>query len=212
MKKAEKIKIPNILIKYALEKDLTSKRISKDLISLSDDITVVKINKKKLDCMEKAPKSIHDLKDGLLFESYSFTNNDSIKLNLLGFSNVDFKKIDKVIVVEYSQTGSIICDNEKLKFGIGARMMMKIKKTGFNAKLDSPYQVSASVIFGKANVTFSVITFGIVGPGTKSLIKSGSLTEDTYTQFINTIANLIVDAYKENSDIVITPQPLFLAN
>lgn len=208
MKKAKSIKIPLTLIQY--NQYLQDKSDSEQgLISLSDNPT---IDSKKLECIKKGPKNIHDLNDGLLFDAYEFTKEDKGKLGFLGFANINFNNFDKIIVVEYSQTGSYTCEGERLKFGVGARMLMKIKKTGFGAKLDSPYQIAASVIYGKANVSFSVKTFGIVGPGVERLIKSGSLQEDTYTRFVNDIANLIVEAYQDNGKLTVTPQPLFLTD
>ncbi|WP_422105066.1 hypothetical protein [Winogradskyella sp.] len=90
--------------------------------------------------------------------------------------------------------------------------MMKITKSDKKAKLNTPQQITASVIFGRAEVTYSLKTFGIVGPGISKLSKTGALTEDTYQAFIQEISNLIVEMYKENSSFIVTPQPLPFKN
>lgn len=77
------------------------------------------------------------------------------------------------------------------------------------AKLNTPQQITASVIFDKAEVTFSMRTVGITGPSIASLNKAGTMSENTYTNFMTEVSKLIVEMYKDNSGIIIKPQPLF---
>ncbi len=163
-----------------------------------------------LDCMSKAPKTIHDLQDGVVVETYEFEKGNEAELGLLGFLNVSLANKEKVTVVEYLQHGSILCNNRFLKYGVGCRLMMRIKSHKRGAKLNTPQQITASVIFDKAEVTFSMRTVGITGPGVAKLNKAGSLAENTYTNFMTEVSNLIVDMYKKESSYKILPQPLFL--
>lgn len=163
------------------------------------------------DCIKRnAPKTILDLNDGIRFHSYELNSNDSTILNLIGFSNVNFKRNTKLVVVEFSQTGSFNCHKEKHTFGIGARMLLKIKVKGFGigVKLDSPFQIAASMIYGKVSVSYSVVTFGIVGAQTTKLLKTGNLSEDTYSNFVTDISEIINLAYQKDSGISIKPQPM----
>ena len=209
MKKASTISVPDIFLEINEKQKMDSVSNSK-LVALgsnTEDINSL--------CEEKWPKTINDLNSGFLFEIYEFGKNDRAKLELLGFLNIDFDLVDKIVVIEYSQSGNIFCKNQILKFGIGARMIMKIRKKSFKfgAKLNSPQQITASVIFGKVDVSFSINTFGIVGPGIGELVKkAGSLQEDTYSNFLFEVGNLIVDAYKDKSKYRISPTPLFLSN
>jgi hypothetical protein len=157
-----------------------------------------------------APKGIRDLKYGMSLDAYKFDKSNQAKLGFLGFGNVDIEDNETVIVVEYKQTGTQRCDNLQLFYGVGARIMMQIKSKKRNAKVNTPQQISASVTFGRADVLFSVKTFGITGPGVARLIKSGTMTENTYVEFLNEISTLIVDAYSDTTKFEITPQPLFL--
>lgn len=157
-----------------------------------------------------APRGIRDLKYGMSLDAYKFDKNSQAKLGFLGFGNVDIEDNETVIVVEYKQTGTQRCDNLQLFYGVGARIMMHIKNKKRNAKVNTPQQISASVTFGRADVLFSVKTFGITGPGVARLIKSGTMTENTYVEFLNEISSLIVDAYSDTTKFEIAPQPLFL--
>lgn len=172
----------------------------------------IKIPEEFKKCIDStnAPKTIQDLKSGLTLDAYRFDKDNQAKLGFLGFGNVEIKKKESVIVVEYKQTGTQRCDDFNLFYGIGARLMMHIRENKRSAKVNTPQQISASVIFGKADVTFSVKTFGITGPGVSRLVKAGTLNENTYIEFLNEISNLIVDIYKQESVFEVEPQPLFL--
>jgi len=161
-------------------------------------------------CMDSAPKDIRDLKDGVIVDAYDFFDGDEKSLSFLGFLNVDIKKHERVTVIEFAQKGSQNCNGKILRYGIGARLMMRVISAKKRAKLDTPQQITASVIFGHATVKFSMHTFGITGPGVARLNKVGAITEDTFSNFIAEISNLMVEAYRENGDYIIAPQPLFL--
>lgn len=163
-----------------------------------------------LNCMSSAPKRIQDLKDGVIIENYEFEKGDEEKLGLLGFLNISLAEKEKVTVVEYMQHGSIICNGKLLKYGIGCRLMLRIKSHKRGAKLNTPQQITASVIFDKAEVVFSMRTFGITGPGLAKLNQTGTMSENTYANFMAEVSNLIVDMYNEKSNYIIYPQPLFL--
>ncbi|WP_276366240.1 hypothetical protein [Chryseolinea sp. H1M3-3] len=171
---------------------------------------IVKIPEEFLACLPTAPTRIQDLKDGVILDAYEFKRGDEAKLGFLGFLNVEIADDEKITVVEFSQTGSQVCNGNQLKYGIGARMMMRVRSKKRSAKLNTPQQITASVIFGKAEVTYSLKTFGVSGPGVGNLVKLGTLTENTYQEFMQGISDLIVDAYNNNSAFVINPQPLFL--
>lgn len=173
-------------------------------------VGVVEVPEEYLDCLDKFPKDIRDLKDGVTVDIYSFKKGDESKLSLMGFFDISMSNHEKVTVVEYSQFGSIICNRKRLKFGVGCRLMMRIISRKRGAKLNTPQQVTASVIFGKAEVNYSMQTFGITGPGVGGLNQAGALTEDTYNKFITEVSNMIVKAYDEDSRYIINPQPLFL--
>lgn len=209
VKKLNSVKVPKVLESYAQAKANNRSTKRKPLLVA---LSTYDIDDNARKCIESGPKNIRDLKDGLTFDAYEITEQAATSLHLLGFAAINFNKLDKVIVVEYAQTGTHHCDGKRLKFGIGARMVMKIKKNrwGGRAKLDNPYQVTASVIFGKASVQYSIVTFGITGPGTAKLINSGTLAEDTYGKFVSDISSLIVEAYQNEQQFTIVPQPMFL--
>lgn len=163
-------------------------------------------------CIDNRPKTIRDLTDGVLIDAYSFEKGDESKLGLFGFANIKLTGKQKVLMIEYSQEGTQYCNDQARKYGVGARLMMKVTKSKRNAKLETPQQITASVIFGMAEVTYSLKTFGITGPGVGRLNKTGTLSEDTYQQFIQEVSNLIVEMYKEDSEFIVVPQPLPLKN
>jgi hypothetical protein len=154
------------------------------------------------------PKTIEELNSGMLFDSYEFKTNDKQKLGLLGFFNVNIDNYKKVIVTEYLQYGTKFFSGEELKFAIGARMMLRVDSYSLGAKLNSPQQITASVIFGKASVSFSIATLGITGPCVAGLVKAGKLNDDSYSNFIKDVSVLIANAYKKNSNCIINPQPI----
>jgi len=158
------------------------------------------------DCYENRPTTIQDLSAGLSLRAYKFDKNNQGSLSLFGFGNISLGRKEKVVLVEFLQTGNYVCQENKSKYGVGARMMMKITSKKNRAKINSPQQISASVTFGLAEVEFSVITIGITGPGTASLVNQGSMTENTYSNFLKSVSNLIVDVYKTESSFLIDPQ------
>ena len=152
------------------------------------------------------PSTIRDLKDGISLQAYDFKKGEEYKLGLMGFLGVDIQNDSKITIVEFSQSGSVQCEGKILPYGIGARLMLQVIKKKRNAKLETPQQITASVIFDRTEVKYSVKTFGITGPKTASLVKSGILSENTYNDFINAMADMIVDAYKGGDNgYVITP-------
>lgn len=216
-KKFEPIEVGEIELHPSLIKALNNYSSSQIKISVSLFDTprgngYIEIPNEFKQCIDSStsPKNIRDLKYGLTLDAYKFDKDDQAKLGFLGFGNVNIENKETIIVVEYKQTGTQLCNNYQLFYGIGARLMMHIKKTKRSAKINTPQQISASVIFGKADVIFSVKTFGITGPGVARLVKSGTMTENTYTEFLNEISSLIVDAYSDTTKFIIAPQPLFL--
>ncbi|MGD1945512.1 MAG: hypothetical protein ACFB0A_04395 [Croceivirga sp.] len=159
-------------------------------------------------CRQNAPKTIQELQNGVVIDAYDFYDGDEKALNLLGFLNVDIKKQERITVIEYLQRGSVFCDNKTKQFGIGARLMMRVISHTRKARLDTPQQITASVIFGQATVKFSMHTLGITGPGVAHLNMSGSVTENTYSSFIAGISNLLKEAYNGTEHFIICPQPL----
>ena len=85
------------------------------------------------ECWNVRPKTIRDLTDGVLIDAYSFDKGDEKKLGLFGFFNIELSDKQKVIIVEYSQEGTQYCDSKPIKYGIGARLMMKVNKSKRNA-------------------------------------------------------------------------------
>ncbi len=177
---------------------------------IEDNPGVIPIPTEYRTCLTSAPSKIRDLKDGVIVDAYEFYKGDEKKLGFLGFANVNIKEEEKVTVVEFAQHGSQNCNNYLLKYGVGARLMMRVTSSKRRAKLETPQQITASVIFGQASVKFSMRTFGITGPGVSRLNKVGTVTENTYSNFMSEISNLIVDVYKDTSEFIISPQPLFL--
>lgn len=157
-------------------------------------------------CYENKPKSIRDLTAGLSLRAYKFDKDNQGSLSLFGFANVEIGRKESVVLLEFLQTGNHICESNPEIYGVGARMMMKITSKKRRAKINSPQQISASVTFGLAEVEFSMKTIGITGPGTANLVNQGSMTENTYSNFLKSVSNLIVDAYKAESSYFIDPQ------
>jgi len=158
------------------------------------------------DCYENKPETIQDLTAGLSLRAYKFDRNNQASLSLFGFGNVNLGRKESVILLEFLQTGNHICESKVNKYGVGARMMMKIISKKNRAKVNSAQQISASVTFGLAEVEFSMKTLGITGPGTATLVNQGAMTENTYSNFLKSVSNLIVDVYKAESSYFIDPQ------
>jgi hypothetical protein len=177
---------------------------------INDNPGIISIPPEYEKCLESAPTEIKELRDGIIVDAYDFYKGDEKKLGILGFANITMKEDEKITVVEFSQVGSQICNSNYLKYGIGARLMMRVTSSKRRAKLGTPQQITASVIFGQADVRFSMRTFGISGPGISRLNKVGSVTENTYSSFMSEISNLIIEIYQDNSEYLIKPQPLFL--
>jgi hypothetical protein len=160
-------------------------------------------------CLADAPKNITDLTSGVRVLTYQFDRNNQIGLSLLGFAGVNLGSHERAIVVEYCQTGDKYCNDKNIEYCIGARMCMKINIINHNAKVETPQQVAASVTFGYVNVTYEIITVGITGSGVADLVRQGTMTESTYTDFLTKIAGIIIDIYKPNSQYIISPRPSF---
>lgn len=166
------------------------------------------VNQLDLECINNKPTEIEDLTAGLSLRAYKFDKDNQSSLGLFGFANIELGRKENVVLVEFLQTGNHTCEGKTTKYGIGARMMMRITSKKRRAKISSPQQISASVTFGLAEVEFSMITVGITGPGTANLVNQGSMTENTYTNFLKAVSGLIVDVYKDDSAFFIDPQLL----
>ena len=159
-------------------------------------------------CQQNAPKSIQDLQDGVVIDAYDFFDGEEKALALLGFININIKKQERITVIEYLQKGSSNCNNDVKHYAIGARLLMRVTSHTKKARLDTPQQITASVIFGQATVKFSMHTLGITGPGVAHLNMSGSVTENTYSSFISSISDLLKQAYQGTEHFIICPQLL----
>lgn len=187
------------------KENLTS--IINDVIKKNND--PIKIPVEFQDCWPARPTKLNQMTDGLELTAREFTSENQTGLAVLGFGG-KIEKNEKVIVIQFFQKGSQICNNNILKWGFGARLKMHVKSNRKRAKLNTPQQLTASVMFGLAEVTYEMKTYGIVGPGTANLVKLGAVTENTYQDFLKGVADLLVNIYNNQSDYIITPQPLFL--
>ena len=159
-------------------------------------------------CESQKPTTIEDLTEGLSLTTHLFNKDNQSAISLFGFGNINIGKNQQVIIVEYFQTGNHFCQENTTRYGIGARMMIKATQKKRSAKLNTPQQISASITFEYAEAEFNIKTVGITGPGTTKLIQAGKLSEDTYSKFLNSISNLILDAYEAKGDYRITPQKM----
>ncbi len=161
------------------------------------------------DCQATRPSSINDLTEGLRLRTHNFNRDNQIGLGLFGFGHVNIGKKEKVVLVEYLQTGKHFCKNETTRYGIGARMMMKITTKSKQAKLNTPQQISASVTFGYCSVVYELDLVGISGEATSNFIKmGGNLDGDTYNEFIDSVTDIVSAAYNNEERYVIDPQKL----
>jgi hypothetical protein len=163
-----------------------------------------------LPCYADRPTKIQELTEMANFRFLNCEDSDELSLGLLGFFNISKKNYKKMLIVEYAQTGNKLCGNKLLRYGVGARMILKVSRASWFAKLHTPQQMTASVIFGRATVEYEIVTFGITGPALSAFAKPGVLHEDSYGNFIREMGTLMLDVYKNKSAYIITPQPLFL--
>jgi len=161
-------------------------------------------------CLRSGPTQLNQLTDGVRIDAYDFKKGDEVKLEAMGFLNVSFSKDERITVIEFRQHGTSLCESRRLPYGIGARLMLRVTQKKKGAKLATPQQISASVTFGKAEVRFSLLTFGIVGPGVAQLNNTGAMNEDTYSNFLKAVSSMITEMYTSPSNYIVTPQPLFL--
>ncbi len=173
-------------------------------------LSSIKLSNELSKCLDKIPSDIHGLKDGMMFRFFELKVGQEAVLGALGFK-LNIGSVKKAMIVEIFQTGSHNCDEKIYNYGVGARFFLQVKSKKFGAKLDSPQQITASVIFGKASVTYEWRTFGLTGAGIEPYIGgTGELNENSYNNFVHGMHKIFADAYKNDKKIIVFPQPILI--
>lgn len=113
----------------------------------------------------EVPQSMADLTGGIKQLFYQMTSQNGGALSLFGMVNVSLGRKETMVIVDFIQYKDTKCEKENVRYGVGARLFLHVKKAHMGGKADynNLEYLAANVQLGKATVEYSIQTVGITG-------------------------------------------------
>lgn len=159
------------------------------------------------DCAK--PASMADLTSGIKKLFYQVTSNNAANLQLFG-QGVSLGKKEMMVIVDFVQFKDMSC-SEKVRYGVGARLQLHVKKAHLGANFDfsNLRGLAANCELGKATVKYSLDVIGITGPKVlDALPKAADNNFDVegYSQVMMSVDKIQSMAKDGIEGVIITPQ------
>lgn len=161
------------------------------------------------DCAK--PQSMSELTSGIKQLFYMVTSNNEANLKLFG-QGISLGKKEMMVIIDFVQFKDVSC-SAKVRYGVGARLSLHIKKAHLGAGFDfsNLKGLAANCEIGKATVKYSLDIIGITGPTvTDALPKAadGNFDVEGYRS-VMTAVDRIQDLAKDGIEgVIITPQEI----
>lgn len=158
------------------------------------------------------PSNMRELSSGMKKVFYQFTSNNSANLKLFGLTNANLGKKEVIVIVDFMQYKDNNCNNEKIRYGVGARLFLNIKKVQGGINVTDLAKLAAGVEYGKAAVTYSIEVIGLTGDKIKSALpNSGDFNVEAYAKVISAVDKIQTLASDKEEGVYINPQVIPLS-
>lgn len=158
-------------------------------------------------CAASRPKTMRDLSGGMKKLYYQLTKDNSASLNVFGAGKLNLGKKELLIIVDFVQYKNTKCDGEELRYGVGARLFLHVKKAGRGLKTTDLPHLAAGVQLGQASITYSIETIGITGQKISAVLPgTGSFDVEAYAKVISAVDEIQRLARDGQEGVIIDPQ------
>lgn len=153
------------------------------------------------------PKKMTDLTSGLQKLFYKYTAKSNYNLSLMGYGGGALSKKEVLLIVDFVQFKDVDCSGETIRFGVGARLFLKIKDNKSRIDITNLPKLAAAAEFGKAEVSYSISTLGIVGDKILDVLPTGSdFNVESYAKVVSAVDQIIRLAKDNSAGVQIDPQ------
>lgn len=155
----------------------------------------------------QVPKTMRDLTSGVKDFFYYVNSSNEGTLSLFGMASVTLGKKEQMVIIDFSQFKDLKCEEKPIRYGVGARLFLHIKKIKRGVNLAKLPDVAAEVQSGRAVVTYSIETVGITGEKILDILPdAGDFNVEAYNEVINAVNNIRRLTKDNEAGVVITPQ------
>lgn len=159
------------------------------------------------------PKTMRDLSGGMKKIFYQFTTKNSGSLGLFGIANLTLGKKEVMVVVDFMQYKDQKCSGESVRYGVGARLFLHIKKIQGGISITDLPKLAAGVEYGKSSVTYSVEVIGLTGHKVRAALpNTGDFNVEAYGKVISAVDKIQMLANDGEDGVVIDPQVIPTSN
>lgn len=160
-----------------------------------------------------APKTMRDLSGGMKKIFYQFTTKNNGSLGLFGMAKLTLGKKEVMVVVDFMQYKDQKCSGELVRYGVGARLFLHIKKIQGGVSITDLPKLAAGVEYGKSSVTYSIEVIGLTGNKVRAALpNTGDFNVEAYGKVISAVDKIQMLASDEEEGIVIDPQVIPTSN
>lgn len=155
------------------------------------------------------PTTVEALSSGMQKLFYHVTRQNGLSLKLFGMGSMQLGKRETMLIVDFIQYKDKRCEEDYIRFGVGARLFLHIKKVRRGVSITELPQLAAAVEGGKAEVTFQIKTIGVTGDRVnEALPRAGKFDVEAYSEVTNAV-DRIQALTRDNIDgVVIDPQEI----
>ena len=158
-------------------------------------------------CAAAKPKTMKELSGGMKKLYYQLTKDNSASLNIFGAGNINLGKKELLVIVDFVQYKDTNCGGESLRYGVGARLFLHVKKLGKGIKTNDLPHLAAGVQLGQASITYSIETIGITGSKISDVMPgTGNFDVEAYAKVTKAVDDIQRLARDGQEGVVIDPQ------
>jgi hypothetical protein len=160
-----------------------------------------------------SPKSMRELSGGMKKVFYQFTSKNAANLSLFGMGNLNLGKKEVMVIVDFMQYKDQSCSGSPVRYGVGARLFLHIKKLQGGVQVTDLTKLAAGVELGKASITYSIEVIGLTGDKIRaSLPATGDFDVEAYGKVISAVDKIQMLASDQEEGIVVDPQVIPTSN
>lgn len=155
------------------------------------------------------PTTVKDLSSGMQKLFYHVTKKNGLSLKIFGVGGMQLGKRETMLIVDFIQYKDKRCEKDYIRFGVGARLFLHIKKVHRGVSITELPQLAAAVEGGKAEVTFQIKTIGVTGDRVnEAMPNAGKFDVEAYSEVSNAV-DRIQALTRDNVDgVIIDPQEI----
>ena len=154
-----------------------------------------------------APTNMRELSGGMEKLFYQFTSSNEANLSVFGMASAKLSKKEVVVVVDFIQFKDMNCTGEKVRYGVGARLFLNIKKTQGGIKVTDLPKLAAGVELGRASVTYSIKVIGLTGDKVRAALpNTGDFNVEAYGKVMSAVDKIQMLASDKEEGVIVEPQ------